>query len=37
MGKRAREYVLKNYTWDIVAKKTLEVYKYAIDRNKEKH
>ena len=33
MGKRAREFVLKNYTWDIVAKKTLDVYKYAIENH----
>jgi len=34
MAKRAREYVLKNYTWDIVAKKTLKVYECAIMNHK---
>ncbi len=33
MGKRAREFVLKNYTWDMVAKKTLDVYRYAIEKH----
>ncbi len=33
MGKRAREFVLKNYTWDMVAKKTIDVYRYAIAEN----
>ncbi len=34
MGKRAREFVLKNYTWDIVAKKTLEVYEQVLQNYK---
>ena len=34
MGRRARKYVLKNYTWEIVAKKTLEVYEYALQNHK---
>lgn len=36
MGKRAREFVLKNYTWDIIAKKTLDVYRYAIEHHKNR-
>ena len=31
MGKAGREYVKKNFTWDICAKKMLKVYHEAID------
>jgi len=30
MGKRAREYVLRNYSSDLIAEKTLEVYNYVL-------
>ena len=32
MGKCGKKKVLKNYTWEIIAKKTLEVYEYASNK-----
>jgi len=32
MGRRAREFVLKNFTWERVARDTSEVYKFARER-----
>jgi len=36
MGKRAREYVVNNYTWEKNAEKVLEVYKHAIEHHNRK-
>lgn len=32
MGQRARDYILKNYLWDRVVEKTLQVYEYALGK-----
>jgi hypothetical protein len=31
LGERARETVTKGYTWDIIARKTYEVYKATLE------
>jgi len=37
LGKNGRKRVLENFTWDVIAKKTLELYQQLLDTmNKEK-
>jgi len=36
MGKRAREYIVKNRDWEIIAKKVLDVYNFSINKRMKK-
>jgi glycosyltransferase involved in cell wall biosynthesis len=36
MGKRAREFIKNNYTWEIMAKRVLNVYKFAMEYHKKR-